>query len=141
MMASHHKKTSPLMIASSNQPEPDGMTDAVRSVSVDRSSAESEMRRVGVLSTHDSKETKAILNAAPALGHDPIWLRDETVTPWIVDGELQLSSRVDVDICLNGCWRTVTASITDRSEMTYPVLLGRDVLEACTVDISRTVEE
>jgi RimK family alpha-L-glutamate ligase len=48
---------------------------------------------------------------------------------------------VDVDLCLNGSWRPVTASITDRSEMTYPVLLGRDVLEAYTLDISRTVEE
>jgi hypothetical protein len=48
---------------------------------------------------------------------------------------------VDVDLRLNGSWRTVTASITDRSEMTYPVLLGRDVLEAYTLDISRTVEE
>jgi len=48
---------------------------------------------------------------------------------------------VDVDLCLNGRWRTVTASLTDRSDMTYPVLLGRDVLEAYTIDISRTVEE
>jgi hypothetical protein len=48
---------------------------------------------------------------------------------------------VDIDVRLNGSWRTVTASITDRSEMTYPVLLGRDVLEAYTLDISRTVEE
>jgi len=48
---------------------------------------------------------------------------------------------VDVDLCLNGSWRTVTASITDRAEMTYPVLLGRDVLEAYTLDISQTVEE
>jgi hypothetical protein len=48
---------------------------------------------------------------------------------------------VDVDLRLNGQWRTVTASITDRSEMTYPVLLGRDVLEAYTLDISRAVEE
>ncbi|QAU11911.1 ATP-grasp domain-containing protein [Halorubrum sp. BOL3-1] len=48
---------------------------------------------------------------------------------------------VDVDLCLNGRWRTVTASITDRTEMTYPVLLGRDVLEAYTLDISKTVEE
>ena len=48
---------------------------------------------------------------------------------------------VDVSLCLNGSWRTVTASITDRSEMTYPVLLGRDVLEAYTLDISQTVEE
>jgi RimK family alpha-L-glutamate ligase len=48
---------------------------------------------------------------------------------------------VDVDLCLNGRWRTVTVSITDRSEMAYPVLLGRDVLEAYTLDISQTVEE
>jgi hypothetical protein len=48
---------------------------------------------------------------------------------------------VDVDLCLNGRWRTVTASISDRSEMTYPVLLGRDVIESYTLDISRTVEE
>ncbi|MBX0326000.1 RimK/LysX family protein [Halomicroarcula sp. F13] len=48
---------------------------------------------------------------------------------------------VDVDLCLNGSWRTVTASITDRSEMTYPVLFGCDVLEVYTLDISQTVEE
>ncbi|WP_425433278.1 RimK/LysX family protein [Haloarcula nitratireducens] len=48
---------------------------------------------------------------------------------------------VDVDMCLNGSWRTVTASITDRSEMTYPVLLGRGVLEAYSFDIGQTVEE
>lgn len=35
----------------------------------------------------------------------------------------------------------MTASVTDRSEMTYPVLLGRDVLEAYTLDISQRVEE
>ncbi|WP_435197395.1 hypothetical protein [Natronomonas sp. EA1] len=46
-----------------------------------------------------------------------------------------------VDLCLNGRWRTVTASITDRSEMTYPVLFGRDVFEAYTLDIGQTVEE
>jgi hypothetical protein len=48
---------------------------------------------------------------------------------------------VDVCMCLNGNWRTVTAAITDRSGMTHPVPLGRDVLEADTLDISRTVEE
>ncbi|MFC6873405.1 putative ATP-dependent zinc protease [Halobellus marinus] len=48
---------------------------------------------------------------------------------------------VDVQLRINGTWRTVTASLTDRSEMNYPVLLGRDVLESYTLDISRTVEE
>ncbi len=33
--------------------------------------------RVGVLSLHTSKETKAILNAIEALGHVPEWLREE----------------------------------------------------------------
>ncbi|MFB6298239.1 MAG: aspartyl protease family protein [Salinirussus sp.] len=47
----------------------------------------------------------------------------------------------DVDIRLNGQWRNVTASIADRSALTYPVLLGRDVLEGYTLDVSRTVEE
>jgi hypothetical protein len=55
--------------------------------------------------------------------------------------ETETRPLVDVDLCLNGRWRTVTASITDRTEMTYPVLLGWDVLEAYTLDISETVEE
>jgi len=55
--------------------------------------------------------------------------------------ETETRPLVDIDFCLNGGWRTVTASITDRSEMTYPVLLGRDVLQAYTLDISQTVEE
>jgi RimK family alpha-L-glutamate ligase len=48
---------------------------------------------------------------------------------------------VDVDLRLNGRWRPVTVSVTDRSEMRYPVLLGRDVLGSYTLDVSRTVEE
>lgn len=35
---------------------------------------------VGVLSLHNSKETKAILNAVEDLGHEPIWLREENNT-------------------------------------------------------------
>jgi hypothetical protein len=48
---------------------------------------------------------------------------------------------VDVDLCPNDQWRTVTAGIVDRSAMTYPALLGRDILETYTLDIGRTVEE
>lgn len=47
----------------------------------------------------------------------------------------------DVGLSLNGSRRAVTASITDRSEMTYPTLLGRDVLEVYTLDIGRAVGE
>ena len=53
-------------------------------------------RRIGVLSTHNSKETKAILNAVRALGHDPVWIRDENFSSWIEDGSVQYSPGVDV---------------------------------------------
>lgn len=48
---------------------------------------------------------------------------------------------VDVELYLNDGWQTVTASVTDRSKMNYPVLLGRDVLSEYTLDVSRTIEE
>ena len=52
--------------------------------------------RVGVLSLHNSKETKAILNAIEALGHRPEWLREEN-TVVVVDGEeARLEPEVDV---------------------------------------------
>jgi len=52
--------------------------------------------RVGVLSTHNSKETKAILNAVRDLGHDPVWIRDENLTSWITDGAVRFDPAVDV---------------------------------------------
>jgi len=57
------------------------------------------VRRVGVLSTHNSKETKAILNAIRALGHEPVWIRNENVTSWIEDGSVVLEP--DVDVLIN----------------------------------------
>ncbi len=51
---------------------------------------------VGVLSLHESKETKAILNAVEALGHDPEWLREENVVVRVRDGSVTLDPAVDV---------------------------------------------
>jgi len=51
---------------------------------------------VGVLSLHNSKETKAICNAVEALGHDPAWLRRENTTIHIEDGQPTLEPDVDV---------------------------------------------
>lgn len=48
---------------------------------------------------------------------------------------------VDVDLRVNGAWRTVTASVADRSAQTHPVLLGRDVLGGYAVAVDRRVEE
>ncbi|MEF8773791.1 MAG: RimK/LysX family protein [Halobacteriales archaeon] len=49
-----------------------------------------------MLSAHNSKETKAILNAVRTLGHEPVWVRDENVASWIEDGSVRLSPDVDV---------------------------------------------
>lgn len=84
------------MTASSNSPGPEGAADSARSSSIESAQTAAGTQRVGVLSPHNSKETKAILNAVLALGHDPVWIRDENVTSWIEDGTVQLSPRVDV---------------------------------------------
>ncbi|MFB6114018.1 MAG: RimK/LysX family protein [Halodesulfurarchaeum sp.] len=84
------------MTASSNSPEPEGSTNSARPASIDGVQNATGTQRVGVLSTHNSKETKAILNAVRVLGHEPVWIRDENVTSWIKDGNVQLSPRVDV---------------------------------------------
>ncbi|KAB1188158.1 MULTISPECIES: RimK/LysX family protein [Haloferax] len=52
--------------------------------------------RVGVLSLHNSKETKAILNAVEDLGHEPVWLRRENAEINIEDGEVTVEPEVDI---------------------------------------------
>ena len=52
--------------------------------------------RVGVLSLHNSKETKAICNAVAALGHEPKWLREENTTVRIETGDVSVDPAVDV---------------------------------------------
>ncbi len=58
----------------------DGPPAMTRSTSVDCATAATGACRVGVLSPHNSKETKAILNAVRALGHEPVWIRDENTS-------------------------------------------------------------
>jgi RimK family alpha-L-glutamate ligase len=52
--------------------------------------------RVGVLSLHNSKETKAILNAVEDLGHTPVWLRRENAAINIDGSEVTVEPEVDV---------------------------------------------
>ncbi|WP_277552718.1 RimK family alpha-L-glutamate ligase [Halobaculum limi] len=52
--------------------------------------------RVGVLSLHTSKESKAICNAVEALGHEPEWLRRENAAISIEDDEVTVEPDVDV---------------------------------------------
>ena len=52
-------------------------------------------KRIGVLSLHNSKETKAILNAIEALGHEPVWIREETLSFAVKDCRGQVEPDVD----------------------------------------------
>lgn len=51
---------------------------------------------VGVLSLHNSKETKAILNAIDDLGHTPVWFREENTAISIRNGRVTLEPTVDI---------------------------------------------
>lgn len=55
-------------------------------------------RRIGVLSFHESKESKAILNAIEALGHTPVWLRENNLILRFTDGQFEVEPAVDVVI-------------------------------------------
>ncbi|WP_302080128.1 RimK family alpha-L-glutamate ligase [Salinibaculum rarum] len=59
-------------------------------------SADTDSITVGLLGLHSSKESKAILNAAEALGHDTEWLRRENTAVNIQNGDLALEPDVDV---------------------------------------------
>ncbi|WP_224335168.1 RimK/LysX family protein [Haloprofundus halobius] len=58
--------------------------------------SDDEAVRVGVLSLHNSKETKAILNAIEELGHRPVWLRRENTAMSIEDSEVSIEPGVDI---------------------------------------------
>ena len=58
--------------------------------------ADSSEIRVGVLSLHNSKETKAICNAISALGHEAVWYRAENTAIQIVDDHVGVDPSVDV---------------------------------------------
>jgi hypothetical protein len=49
------------------------------------------------------------------------------------DGEHQRRPVVEVEICLGTHWKRVQVSLIDRSEFTYPLLLGRRALEGLAV--------
>jgi|AntDeeMetagen285_2_1112576.scaffolds.fasta_scaffold00455_7 RimK family alpha-L-glutamate ligase len=52
--------------------------------------------RVGVLSFHNSKESKAICNAVEDLGHEPEWLREENTSIRVRGNDAKLEPDVDV---------------------------------------------
>ena len=62
----------------------------------EEATTDDERVRVGVLSLHNSKETKAILNAVEALGHRPEWLRSENTVVRFEDDRATLTPDVDV---------------------------------------------
>jgi RimK family alpha-L-glutamate ligase len=61
-----------------------------------RGMSDSQTPTVGVLSLHNSKETKAILNAVEALGYGTEWLRAENTAVDVSGGTAVLEPEVDV---------------------------------------------
>ncbi|MDZ5812423.1 RimK/LysX family protein [Halorubrum sp. AD140] len=94
----------------------------------DRSSTADEATpvRVGVLSFHNSKETKAILNAVHALGHEPVWLREENARSWIEDGSLRFDP--DVEVVANRLLMTKAAQPLDDLGVATSYAASRPVL-------------
>ncbi|WP_176451469.1 RimK/LysX family protein [Halorubrum sp. Eb13] len=82
--------------------------------------------RVGVLSFHNSKETKAILNAVRALGHEPVWLREENTRSWIEAGDLRFDP--DVDVVANRLLMTKAAQPLDDVGIATGYTASRPVL-------------
>ena len=94
--------------------DPSGTTDAASPV------------RVGVLSFHNSKETKAICNAVQALGHEPVWLREENTRSWIEDESLRFDP--DVEIVANRLLMTKAAEPLDDLGIATAYAASRPVL-------------
>lgn len=89
-------------------------------------SAVSSPVRVGVLSFHNSKETKSILNAVAALGHEPVWLREENARTWIESGSLRFEP--DVDVVANRLLLTKATRPLDDLGVTTAYTASRPVL-------------
>ena len=96
----------------------------------DRTTPEEPARsvRVGVLSFHNSKETKAICNAVRALGHEPVWLREENTRTWIEDGTLHFDP--DVDVVANRLLATKASRPIDDLGVAESYAAARPVLNA-----------
>jgi RimK family alpha-L-glutamate ligase len=84
--------------------------------------------RVGVLSFHNSKETKAICNAVQALGHRPVWLREENTRTWMENGTLHFDP--DVDIVANRLLTTKALRPLDDLGVATSYAAARPVLNA-----------
>jgi hypothetical protein len=83
--------------------------------------------------------TSIDLSLAAEIGAGPI----HTVSS-VRSGSTQRSQSrpvVDLVIGIGGTQHTVAANIVDRSHMSHPVLIGRDVLKHYFLDISRRVED
>jgi RimK family alpha-L-glutamate ligase len=83
--------------------------------------------------------TSIDLHLAAEIGAGPI----HTVSTVRSGGERSGQSRpvVDLVVGIGGTQHTVAANIVDRSHMSHPVLVGRDVLKHYFLDISRRVDD
>ncbi len=92
--------------------------------------------RVGVLSLHNSKETKAICNAVADLGHEPQWLRAENLTLRAPATDAAIDPGVDVVVnrlLLPSTARPLTAlGLVSSVEAHVPVLNPASAVSTAT---------
>ena len=86
--------------------------------------------RVGVLSLHNSKETKAILNAVEALGHEPVWLREENATVDLSDDREGSRFDPDVDVVINRLLLTNEDHVVENLELANVYAAARPLLNS-----------
>ena len=86
-----------------------------------------------------AKRTSVDTRLAGRIGLGPI-VGNTRVRSGTADGH-ERRPLVPLEIRIGDRWRTVTASVSDRGGMNYPVLLGRDVLEDYRLKIGKRAEE
>ena len=84
--------------------------------------------RVGVLSLHNSKETKAVCNAVADLGHDPVWLREENLIVDLTAEDRGIAP--DVDVVVNRLLLTNRDHLIEDLELANVIAAARPTLNA-----------
>lgn len=102
-------------------------------------SGTSGTKTVTAKSDSGAARTSIDLRLAAEIGTGPI----HTVSRVRSASSNQSKARAVVDfvIGIGGHQHTVAANIEDRTHMTYPLLLGRDILKNYRLDVSRQFED
>lgn len=96
-------------------------------------------RTVVAKSDTGAARTSIDLRLAAEIGAGPVHTVTRVRSGTLAEGRAR--PVVDLVIGIGGHQHAVAANVEDRSHMTHPVLLGRDVLKHYRLDVSRRVDE